>query len=551
MTLSEEELSKLFRVCRTLMEMLSDRGYLVGDFEINMSKQQFLQKFGENIKREDLVIQKGKRNNSSDQIYVFFLEEPKVGVKTMKTYTELMKKEDDFQAILIVQQNLTPFGRTYISEISTQFHLEVFQPQKLQILHRSFSSLTETESSPSKGTSETARLYPPLYELALQALSQSRADYDEHGEEEYFKRDDADANSPSTEELLKDFSIDRYPVRMQCDGAADLMGDFMVKSAMGKYFDALRKILREQKLDAYFRDSCFGKNLDLPEDNNTRFQMKMVYELLKHRFMYENKDKMDEAWAFEAIPYLRQQVKYQEGVSCPRILRLLSAKTHKNVKFINLFNPSKDANVHPSLVSTNLELKMPFFLTLRYVQTLSDPKVIDRIKMELFEATTITRKIILAGGLVVVDGAVGGGSGAAVGANDAPLTVFKANHYEYDHTGYTDFASPSECSACKCQDCRAKHDVVTNAINALTASVKELTSKKGLIPLKRILFPSALLEIRAKRRRRVISMALSGIQKSEIVTPLSACYTEQRTMSREEQHELKKVDVEEATAEQN
>ena len=58
---------------------------------------------------------------------------------------------------------------------------------------------------------------------------------------------------------------------MQCDGATDLMGDFMVKSAMGKYFDAFKKILREQKLDAYFRNSCFGKYLDLPEDNNARF----------------------------------------------------------------------------------------------------------------------------------------------------------------------------------------------------------------------------------------------------------------------------------------
>ncbi|KAG5617001.1 hypothetical protein H5410_016825 [Solanum commersonii] len=127
MTLSEEELSRLFRVRKTLMEMLSDRGYLVGDFEINMSKYEFLQKYGENMKREDLVLQKAKRNNSSDQIYVFFPEEPKVGVKTMKTYTERMKKEDVFQAILIVQQNLTPFARTCISEISTKFHLEVFQ----------------------------------------------------------------------------------------------------------------------------------------------------------------------------------------------------------------------------------------------------------------------------------------------------------------------------------------------------------------------------------------------------------------------------------------
>ncbi|PHT58686.1 hypothetical protein CQW23_01049 [Capsicum baccatum] len=166
--------------------------------------------------------------------------------------------------------------------------------------------------------------------------------------------------------------------------------------------------------------------------------------------------------------------------------------------------------------------------------------------MELFGAITITRKIILEGRLVVVDGhsgdgAIGGGIGAAVGANNAPLTIFKANYFEYDHTGYTDFASSSECSACKCQDCRAKHDVVINVINALTASVKELTSKRGLIPSKRILFPSTLLEIRAKQRRRVISRALSSIQKSKIATPLSVCCTEQHTMSKGEQHKLKKA----------
>ncbi|KAF3669164.1 hypothetical protein FXO38_07700 [Capsicum annuum] len=131
-------------------------------------------------------------------------------------------------------------------------------------------SIEEIESSPSKGTSAAAQLHPPLNELALQAISQSGAENNEHGVEESFKRDDPNANRPSVEELVKTFSIDRYPVRMQCDGATDLMGDLVVK------------------------ESCFRQYLDLQEDNNARFQMKMVYDLLKHRFMYENKDKMDE-----------------------------------------------------------------------------------------------------------------------------------------------------------------------------------------------------------------------------------------------------------------
>ena len=83
-------------------------------------------------------------------------------------------------------------------------------------------------------------------------------------------------------------------MRIQCDGATNLTGDFVVKSTMGKSFNSFKKILREQKLDAYFRESCFGQYLDFSEDNNVCFQMRMVYDLLKRRFMYKNKDKMDE-----------------------------------------------------------------------------------------------------------------------------------------------------------------------------------------------------------------------------------------------------------------
>ncbi|PHT48053.1 hypothetical protein CQW23_12261 [Capsicum baccatum] len=103
--------------------------------------------------------------------------------------------------------------------------------------------------------------------------------------------------------------------------------------------------------------------------------------------------------------------------------------------------------------------------------------------MKSFGATTIIRKIILEGGLVAADGvsgdgAVGGGSGsssgAIVGDNIAPLAVFETkNHFIYDHTNFTDFSSPGECSACKSQGCKAKHAGMINAIKALTASVKD------------------------------------------------------------------------------
>ncbi|PHT30260.1 hypothetical protein CQW23_30149 [Capsicum baccatum] len=179
------------------------------------------------------------------------------------------------------------------------------------------------------------------------------------------------------------------------------------------------------------------------------------------------------------------------------------------------------------LVSTNRELKMLFFLTLRFVQTLSDPKVVDGIKMELFGATTITRKIILEGG-----------------ANDAPLTVFETtSHYHYDHNGCTDFspdfAASNECSSWKCQDCKVKHDGVINAINALISSVKEMTSKRGVIPSKRISYPDTPLEIKTtKRRRKDTSKAPSIIKKGKIATPLSLSCADVDVTATAEEHNI-------------
>ncbi|PHU28812.1 hypothetical protein BC332_00905 [Capsicum chinense] len=190
------------------------------------------------------------------------------------------------------------------------------------------------------------------------------------------------------------------------------------------------------------------------------------------------------------------------------------------------------------------------FLTLRFVQTLPDPKVVDGIKMKLFGAIIITRKIISEGGLVVVNYGSRSGSGAAAGANDAPLTVFETtSHYDYDHTGCTDFsldfATSSECSACKYQDCKAKHNIVINAINALTASVKEMVSNRGVIPSKRISYLYTPLEIKAaKRRRKDTFKTSSSIKKSKSAMPLSlSCANVQYTRATREHHEPKKVDV--------
>ncbi|KAG5607577.1 hypothetical protein H5410_029069 [Solanum commersonii] len=140
-TLSEDELTGLYKVRKTIMEMLNDRGYLVEEFEIKMSKQEFLQKYGVNMKRQDLEILKAKRNNDEKKIYVFFPEGAKVGVKEMRPYAERLRQEEISQAIFVVQQKMTPKSHQFISEVSTMLHLEVFQVTTLLFLLIVFTCL--------------------------------------------------------------------------------------------------------------------------------------------------------------------------------------------------------------------------------------------------------------------------------------------------------------------------------------------------------------------------------------------------------------------------
>ncbi|PHT59516.1 hypothetical protein CQW23_01879 [Capsicum baccatum] len=110
-----------------------------------------------------------------------------------------------------------------------------------------------------------------------------------------------------------------------------------------------------------------------------------------------------------------------------------------------------------------------------------------------------------------------------------------------------------KCSSCKCQDCKAKHDGVINAINVLTTSVKEMTSKRGVIPSKRISYLDTPLEIKAaKRKSKDTSKASSIIKKSKIAMPLSlSCTDVQCAKATEEQPELKKVDITATVEEHN
>ncbi|XP_042064290.1 DNA-directed RNA polymerases II and IV subunit 5A-like [Salvia splendens] len=132
MVLPEDEVRRLFRAMKTVLQMLRDRGYVVTDDEIAMTMEGFTAKYGHNMKREDLMLVKAKRD-SGEQIYVFFPDEAKVGAKTIRTLICRMNDDNVTRAILVSQQNLTPFAKKMIKEVAKKFQVEVFQEAELLV----------------------------------------------------------------------------------------------------------------------------------------------------------------------------------------------------------------------------------------------------------------------------------------------------------------------------------------------------------------------------------------------------------------------------------
>lgn len=85
----EETTFRLWRIRKTVMQMCHDREYLVTQEELDQDVDGFKAQFGDrpsenHPSRSDLSILVAHNEDPTDQMFVFFPEEPKVGIKTIK-----------------------------------------------------------------------------------------------------------------------------------------------------------------------------------------------------------------------------------------------------------------------------------------------------------------------------------------------------------------------------------------------------------------------------------------------------------------------------------
>jgi DNA-directed RNA polymerase I, II, and III subunit RPABC1 len=74
-----------------------------------------------------------KADDETNQLFVFFPEDEKVGVKPIKVYTDRMRAENVGNAIMILRVDITPFAKQAVQEMSDSFRIEHFKEAELLV----------------------------------------------------------------------------------------------------------------------------------------------------------------------------------------------------------------------------------------------------------------------------------------------------------------------------------------------------------------------------------------------------------------------------------
>ncbi|KAI0316727.1 DNA-directed RNA polymerase RPB5 subunit [Amylostereum chailletii] len=152
-----DDTAALWKVNRTIHELVKDRGFQVSDDEINMDLGRFKELYashGGSV--ESVIVSLGhirilistafvldsrtqlnfftnSRNNPTDQIFVFFTEEKSVGVKTMRKLLNILEEKKIDRGVIILPGSMTSSARKVISAMQSRFRLEEFAEADLLV----------------------------------------------------------------------------------------------------------------------------------------------------------------------------------------------------------------------------------------------------------------------------------------------------------------------------------------------------------------------------------------------------------------------------------
>ncbi|KAJ2396862.1 DNA-directed RNA polymerases II 24 kDa polypeptide (RNA polymerase II subunit 5) [Coemansia sp. RSA 2559] len=138
------DITRMWRVYRTVHQMCKDRNYLVANSDLERTLNQFQAEYAPSgrIDRTRLTFVVQKKDDPTNQMFVFFPDDTSVGVKPIREYIMRMNKESVHNCIIIYRKTMTSKANTAIATVPGKYRIEKFEEASLLV------NITEHELVP-------------------------------------------------------------------------------------------------------------------------------------------------------------------------------------------------------------------------------------------------------------------------------------------------------------------------------------------------------------------------------------------------------------------
>ena len=129
--------TRMWRVNKTVHQMVADRGYLVSRGELEMDLQQFQQSHASSdgtVDRQNLTFVVTHSQSADDKLLVFFADEETLGITRLRKMMDRMRESTIMKAILIFPMKLSPQANKFVNEMQQQkYYVELFSEAELLV----------------------------------------------------------------------------------------------------------------------------------------------------------------------------------------------------------------------------------------------------------------------------------------------------------------------------------------------------------------------------------------------------------------------------------
>ncbi|KAJ3363638.1 DNA-directed RNA polymerases II 24 kDa polypeptide (RNA polymerase II subunit 5) [Allomyces arbusculus] len=132
----DRDVTRLYRVHKTIFQMMVDRGYVVQEDLLNMTLDDFRARHAPNgsVQRDSTLTRIFLHRDTQEAIMVAFFageEKKKIGVAPIRVFCEQIVSNQITRGIIVHQQPLSPQAVKTIQNVSEKYRLEAFEEAEL------------------------------------------------------------------------------------------------------------------------------------------------------------------------------------------------------------------------------------------------------------------------------------------------------------------------------------------------------------------------------------------------------------------------------------